>query len=113
MRDLRRRRWPAPPLGTMTRENGDMAENALSPADELELLRLREAERREVVRKRNARMNALLRADYHGPAYPTPEQIEAKRAELMADGLPHGDRSVAKALNSTESTVRRHLGKIK
>ena len=82
----------------------------LSPADELELLRRREA---EAVRKTNAKMNAHLRADYHGPDYPTPEQIEATRAELKAAGLPAGDRSVATALFSTESTVRRHLGKIK
>ncbi len=87
----------------------------LSPADELELLRRRAADDEQ---RRNARMNDLLRADYRrtkgeqaGVLRPTRDEVEAKRAELIAAGLPHGLRPLARALNVSVGTVRRRLAK--
>jgi hypothetical protein len=43
---------------------------------------------------------------------PTVAEVEAKRAELEAAGKPAGVGSLAKALGTSEATVRRRLGKL-
>ncbi len=96
--------------------------DGLTPADELELRRRREAEERAA---QNATMNKLLRAAYRrakaeagglaeqGDLRPSLAEIEAKQAELAAAGMPHGLRPLAKALHSSPATIRRRLGRLK
>ncbi len=43
----------------------------------------------------------------------TPEEVEAKRAELAAAGRPSGYKHIARELMVSESTVRRRLGRLK
>jgi hypothetical protein len=89
--------------------------------DRLELLRREEAERDQEM---NKRMNALIRDRYNAmvmaeghKADPEPEitreDVQRMRSKLIADDVDHGYGSIAKALNTSESTVRRRLGKIK
>lgn len=43
----------------------------------------------------------------------TREQVLEKEAELKARGAAHGVGSIAKALKTSETTVRRRLGRLK
>jgi hypothetical protein len=48
-----------------------------------------------------------------GSAVPTAAEVRAKLDELKSEGQPHGVGSIARALNASEATVRRRLGRIK
>ena len=48
-----------------------------------------------------------------GPDEPSEAQVLAKQAELLEAGLPGGIGSLAKALHTSEATIRRRLGRLK
>lgn len=109
-----------PCLSRAPRQVGDapqcrMADDALSPADELEQLRRRDS---EAERKRIAEMNRLLRIEYRkaktgSRRLVTPEQVEAKRAELLAADEDAGYDTLAGFFHVSPTTIRRALGKTK